>query len=112
MGQVSAVLRKVAGGHSHWCPGCEEMHVLPNGWTFDGNVDRPTYSPSFKHTGVAKRDTPEGWVYPRDDAGKPLPRCCHYFIRAGRIEFCADSTHPLAGQTVDLPALPAHLRDT
>jgi hypothetical protein len=31
---------------------------------------------------------------------------CHYFIRAGKIEFCGDSPHNLAGQTVDLPDWP------
>ena len=28
---------------------------------------------------------------------------CHSFVRSGRIEFLSDSTHALAGQTVDLP---------
>lgn len=32
---------------------------------------------------------------------------CHYFIKAGRIEFCGDCTHALKGQTVDLPDFPA-----
>jgi hypothetical protein len=31
---------------------------------------------------------------------------CHSFVRAGRIEFLNDSTHALAGKTVDLPDLP------
>jgi hypothetical protein len=31
---------------------------------------------------------------------------CHYIITAGRIQFCADSTHALAGQTIDLPDIP------
>lgn len=28
---------------------------------------------------------------------------CHSFVRDGQIQFCMDSTHELAGKTVDLP---------
>lgn len=52
-------------------------------WSFDGNVEAPTFSPSINLVGQ-----------------------CHYFIRAGRIEFCTDSKHELAGQTVPLPDIP------
>lgn len=38
------------------------------------------------------------------------PRC-HSFVRDGKIEFLSDSTHKLAGQTVDLPPLPDWLKD-
>jgi len=31
---------------------------------------------------------------------------CHYFITDGKIEFCGDSPHKLAGQIVDLPDWP------
>jgi hypothetical protein len=37
------------------------------------------------------------------------PRC-HSFVRNGHIEFLSDSTHALAGQTVQLPPLPEWLR--
>lgn len=75
----------------HWCPGCESLHGInvekPNDWnavwSFDGNLESPTFSPSINLVGR-----------------------CHYFIRAGRIEFCGDSTHKLAGQTVPLPDIP------
>jgi hypothetical protein len=30
---------------------------------------------------------------------------CHYFIVDGRIRYCGDCQHELAGQTVDLPDL-------
>ena len=112
MGQISNVLRNFAGGFSHWCPGCEEMHAIhvdrPNHsgarWTFDGNVDSPTFAPSINiRTGP----------YPEAEDGKPVGHVdvCHYFLRAGRIEFCSDSTHALAGQTVPLPPLPDGLRE-
>jgi len=79
-----------------WCPGCDECHYIPvshggkveNCWASNGNYDRPTISPSILVN--------VGGFCP----GQPI---CHSFIREGRIEFCADSTHALAGQTVDLP---------
>lgn len=111
MGQVSAVLRNVTGGYSHWCPGCRGAHVIPTGepyqtrWRFDGNVDRPTFSPSVKITYCGKDAGQER------DGGRAPSACCHYFIRAGQIEFCGDSTHELAGKTVTLPALPEGMTD-
>lgn len=93
MAQVSPLLRQTQSGYAHWCPGCERLHILPNDWTFNGDVERPTFSPSFLH-----RLGQEGPV-------------CHYFVREGRIEYCGDSHHALAGQTVDIPPLPEWARE-
>jgi len=92
--QVSAVLRRAANGYVHWCPACEEMHILPDSWTFDGNLEKPTFQPSFKHEGGS---TP-GW-------------CCHYVLTAGVLNFCSDCSHAMAGQSVPLPPIPAEHRD-
>ncbi|WP_063958442.1 DUF6527 family protein [Azospirillum baldaniorum] len=111
--------------HEHWCPGCSAMHQIAmdtpfrNGarWIWDGNAAAPTFSPSIRiavdHccTGQEGKDcwctfeTRIGW--------KPPVACgvCHYFIRSGRIEFSGDSSHTLAGQTVDLPHIPADKLD-
>jgi hypothetical protein len=114
--RVSKVLRRTgaregysAGGWSHWCPGCKAMHHFAvdgpqrNGarWTFDGNLDRPTFSPSMNiRTG---RFADPIW---RDPDGDDLSSVCHYFLRGGMLQFLGDSTHALAGQTVPLPELP------
>lgn len=111
MGQVSNVLRNFAGGFSHWCPGCKETHAIhidkPNHcgarWSFDGNVDRPTFAPSINIS--SPEHTFAGGV-------KIEAQRCHYFLRAGQIEFLSDCTHPLRGQTVPLPPLPDGLRDS
>ena len=93
MSLVSAVLRRTKTGYMHWCPGCHAAHHIPVSghvtWTFDGNVDAPTFAPSVRHS------------WSGFEGGQ-----CHYFIRGGRIEFCADSTHARAGQTVPLPPFP------
>lgn len=64
-------------------------------WTWDGNAASPTFSPSVN---IALRFA--------KGSGRPA-QVCHYFIRSGRIESCGDSSHALAGQTVDLPNIPA-----
>lgn len=78
-----------------WCPACNDAHSVEVGprtaeprWTWDGNLDAPTLSPSIK-------------VLPT--AVSPL---CHSFVRCGSWEFLADSGHSQAGQTVPLPPLP------
>ncbi len=75
-----------------WCPGCDDAHriVVNRGdaWTWDGDAERPTIAPSLLVT---------------SGPGNPV---CHSFVRAGRWEFLGDSTHELAGQTVDVVELP------
>lgn len=95
MGQVTAKMRNTTVGFSWWCPGCEKGHPLPykrGGWKFDGNLESPTFAPSFKH------DLGGGKV-------------CHYIVTAGQVAFCSDCTHSLAGRTIPMPDLPPHLRD-
>ena len=107
LSQVNSKLRRTTGRYMHWCPGCEEMHQLPDSWTFDGNLDRPTFNPSFKHSRPAFPSyTAEGI-----GLGESFTKICHYHLHDGVLKFCNDSMHPLAGQNVPLPDLPAHLRD-
>ena len=112
--QVSAKLRRSERGYEHWCDGCGEAHTIFDSWQFDGNVDCPTFTPSVKITGMQTVKDAEGrwtgeWV--RDAAGNPVPDCCHYNVTAGKVLFHGDCVHALKGQTVDLPDLPAFLRD-
>jgi hypothetical protein len=113
VGQLSNVLRSVEGGHSHWCPGCEQMHVIPDTWMFDGNLEKPTFYPSVRTTGKQQIFVGGKWTggWKRDAAGEPVDFYCHYFLHAGQLQFCGDSTHALAGRTVPLPPLPGHLTD-
>lgn len=100
MARLSAVLRSTEGGGLlFWCPGCDMAHQVRVGegpgprWTWNGSAEHPTISPSVLVT------------YNGTDAGRDgaPPAVCHSYIRAGRIEFLADCTHALAGQTVPLP---------
>jgi len=66
------------------CPGCGDDHCADGRWTWRGGVDFPTFQPSVKV-----------------ENGNGI---CHFYVRAGKIEFCTDCTaHKFAGQTLDLP---------
>jgi len=111
MAQLSPKLRSVVAngagdnGIAFWCPGCDSAHVVavegPHAWSWDGKIDAPTLRPSVLVT------------YNGEDAGKEQstghrapPARCHSFVRAGQIEFLADSTHELSGRKVPLPDWP------
>lgn len=62
------------------------------GWTFDGNTESPTFTPSFRIS---------------DRAGS----VCHFVLTKGVLNFCSDSTHGMAGKSVPLPKLPDELNE-
>ena len=92
----------IKGDYWHYCPGCEQLHQInterknDNGaqWSFDGNMEQPTFAPSINIT----LETSPGKT-----------KRCHYFIDNGRINYCGDSTHALSGQSVELPEIPTDL---
>lgn len=85
------------------CP-CGASHTLrvsgshtPR-WTWNGDRERPTISPSVNYTEAACSDDCDVC-----EEGHHLPEFrCHSFVHEGRVQFLADSTHALAGQTVDM----------
>jgi len=68
------------------CPGLFPYRIIPvhgsHGWQWNGDVERPTLSPS---------------ILTKNQMG-----VCHSFVRDGQIQFLADCTHEYAGQTLDL----------
>jgi hypothetical protein len=87
------------------CPGCKVdkdwgsgLHMLPitntygkrPQWTFDGNLESPTLSPSIL--------TRSNW--------KEKEIICHSFLVAGVFDFLSDCTHSLAGKKVPMEPLP------
>jgi hypothetical protein len=73
------------------CPGCKCAHPFEieaprfSGWTWNGSLDKPTFTPSL----LCNQDSPESR--------------CHSFVTDGKIQFLSDCHHELAGQTVELP---------
>ena len=103
---MKSMLRNVVDGEKRYsalmfvCPGCESrhdgggLHMLPvntsetsPAWTWDGNLEAPTISPSIKTEGH------DGYV-------------CHSFLKAGVFEFLSDCTHEYVNQQVHIPDLP------
>jgi len=78
------------------CPACSTRDDAPE----DTGMTRITVPP-WDWNGNLAAPTVEGSVLTVQ--GKYI---CHSFIRQGQIEFLSDSTHTLAGTTVDLPELP------
>jgi len=78
-----------SGVYVFYCSGCEGAHQYwtkkLNGnpvWKFNGDVEKPTFTPSLLNTRPGMR--------------------CHLFVTDGKIIYCSDCDHPLAGQTVDM----------
>jgi len=80
------------------CPGCGTghtgLHMLPvnttaksPSWTWDGNLEAPTLSPSILTRWTDKF-------------------VCHSFLRVGVFEYLGDCTHKYANQQVPIPDLP------
>jgi hypothetical protein len=113
MGQVSAYLRRATNAYGHWCPGCGEMHLIPDTWSFNGNVHVPSFGPSVKITGKQIVKVNGQWTgeWVRDAAGNTVDSCCHYILTSGQLQFCGDCTHALSGQNVPLPPLPDGFTD-
>lgn len=88
------------------CPGCDDVHGVTvdwdNGWGFNHNLDRPTFTPSVLVRGV-QWAADEGFHKPNHKVAPGEQIICHSFVTDGRIQFLGDCTHVLAGQTVDLP---------
>lgn len=108
MSNPVAITRRATDGNTRlflWCPGCfrenkdapGQLHQIivdggPPLWSWDGNLEKPTVSPSL----LVKYS----WGPEHEE------RVCHSFIVNGQWQFLGDCTHSLAGKTVDLPELP------
>lgn len=113
---LRGVLRTIAGNQlGYWCSGCEEMHALNTGpgtpcWTFNGNYDRPTFTPSVlirsgHHSPEYKMPADGKCEYCEEakaEGYETLCCVCHSYITDGQIQFLDDCTHKLKGKTVPL----------
>jgi len=92
-----------------WCPGCDEHHAVkvntPSGWGWNGSEEKPTITPSILVRGIKPISDEEAQRILRREHFEPIPTVCHSFVTDGKIQFLSDSTHSLAGQTVDLSDL-------
>lgn len=92
---LSSKLLSMGGSIYFHCPGCNMLHPYrvkgeaPNPiWTFNGNFEKPTFTPSL--------------LVFKDDPGSR----CHLFMTDGKLQYCSDSWHDLAGTTVAMVDIP------
>ncbi len=120
-----AVLRQIkAGLYTFMCPGCGHDHMYwtkdyippkgtPEGgprWDFKGEISKPTFTPSLlnrcgHYAGHSKEKTAETCgecIEAKREGRKSWCEVCHLFVTEGKIVYCGDCTHELAGQTVDM----------
>lgn len=95
------MILKVRGENARYmCPVCDDVHRVvvagPQAWQWNGDVERPTFSPSVRtfHTNKDGEET-----------------VCHVFIRDGQVEILSDSKR-FGGQTIPLPPLPQWMLDS
>ena len=80
-------------GYTIHCPACKHAHLLDSRWTFNNNLDKPTFRPSLLCVGDEQmRKETEGRYGHR----------CHSFITDGNIQYLNDCTHEMKGKTVKL----------
>ena len=87
--QISRVLGRVGEKKEYviFCEACGHGHILDERWTFNGNFESPTFSPSL----LVRKEN----ILDNDSV-------CHSFITDGKIQYLNDCTHELAGKTVEL----------
>lgn len=105
--KLSPVLWRRGGRYLHWCPACRCGHTYHTNtegrpsWSFNGNVEKPSFSPSMRIF------TPAG---PYGDNGETTGErtICHYYVTDGKIIYQEDCHHgtPFFGGTFDLRAIP------
>lgn len=100
-------------GLVYYCQGCESHHrIVTKGicaWAWNGDVEKPVFSPSVLLTTPAYTDVEKEFTEFR------IKRRCHTFVgcngaQPGEVIFLEDCTHKLAGQVLPLPDLPSWSR--
>jgi hypothetical protein len=73
-----------------WCPACEDTALINDGWGFNGDAEKPTFTPSLlTRFNIGGQD-----------------RVCHSFVTDGMWNYLGDCTHDKAGQSVPMVDLP------
>jgi hypothetical protein len=78
----TAIDRNGKNIHTFYCPGCKHSHMFNEQWSFSGDMNAPTFSPSLLNYTDLER--------------------CHLFVKNGKIEYLSDCKHALAGQTIEM----------
>lgn len=82
---------QAAGGLTYWmwCPACDSLVRISDAWAWNGDVERPTFTPSLLTTTGAEDE-----------------RVCHAYVTDGSWHYLPDSTHADAGRSLGMADLP------
>lgn len=72
------------------CPACKVDHAVDGTWNFNGDFEKPTFSPSV--------------LYKEFDEAGPV-YICHFYIRDGVIDYLNDCSHVLKGDKIPMEDL-------
>lgn len=89
-----------------WCPACEDAHRITNGWSWNGNLERPTFQPSILVTGVQWGAEDSFYKAGHSSVARGGKTVCHSFLTDGVWDFLPDCTHDKAGLSVPMVPLP------
>ncbi len=97
---MAKIKKQVVTYYSFYCPGCKHPHVYSvtddnSGWQFNGNLQSPSFTPSLLNTLKVYNEVTK--VYDVETER------CHLFVTDGKIIYCDDCKHELAGKTIELP---------
>lgn len=85
-------LRICEGGYNAYCPGCETYHLFDGRWQFNGDFNKPTFTPS-----LVVNESESTLLSTGVQDGR-----CHSFVTDGVWRFLVDSTHELRGRKVEM----------
>ena len=119
MTKLSRIFKTTEQGHlSFFCPGCKSVHTIlmegPGSWEWDKNTEAPSFTPSVLvasgHHALNNADNKHCWCtyyknHPEEEQFFACQRC-HFEIVEGNLQYFSDSSHFLAGKTVDIPDYP------
>lgn len=100
------------GSFTYRCPCGDVHHITPKIWTWNGNVESPTISPSVLvrsgHYVPRQPGEPEScWcTYAKEHPEDKLPfgcYLCHSYVENGSVRFLNDCSHEHAGKTLPIP---------
>ncbi len=76
------------------CRACEQHFIHLPRWGFNGDMDKPTFTPSINES---CNDPGHPSYQPRAKSSR-----CHFTVTGGMITYHGDCSHDLAGQTLPL----------
>jgi len=95
-------------GYTFYCSGCSLNHNIGTGWTFNYNLDCPSFTPSVLVRSGHYNEGHRGncWCtfykeHPEREVGFRCYRC-HSYITEGKIHYLSDCSHALAGTIVEM----------